>query len=126
MRFDSPLYFPNADFFKNSIYKYVKKREGDLEVLILDASSILRVDSTGTHAMEEVLHFLKSKEIDFYISGALGVVRDRFSKAGLMRQIGRENQFMNVHDAVNTFNTRDDDSIDIWTPLAVQSNEEEE
>jgi len=126
LRFDGPLYFPNADFFKNEIYKYVKERESDLEVLILDASSILRVDSTGTHAMEEVLHFLKSNDIDFYISGALGVVRDRFSKAGLVRQIGPENQFMNVHDAVNTFNTRDDDSIDIWTPLAVQSNEEEE
>ncbi len=126
LRFDSPLYFPNADLFKKRIYRFVKQREGEMEVLILDASSILTVDSTGMHAMEEVLHFLKNKEIDFYISGALGLVRDRFTKAGLMRQIGPENQFMNIQDAVEAFDYRDDDSIDIWTPLAVQSNEEEE
>ena len=126
LRFDSPLYFPNADFFKKRIYKFVKQREGEMEVLILDASSILTVDSTGIHAMEEVVHFLKSKGIDFYISGALGLVRDRFTKAGLMRQIGPENQFMIIQDAVNAFDSRDDDSIDIWTSLAVQSNEEEE
>lgn len=126
LRFDGSLYFPNADFFKKRIYQFVKKREDDLEVLILDASSILTVDSTGMHAMEEVLHYLKNKGIYFYISGTLGLVRDRFTKAGLMRQIGPENQFMNIQDAVEAFDCRDDDSIDIWTPLAIQSNEEEE
>ncbi len=125
LRFDAPLYFPNADFFKKKIRKYVNESE-DIELLILDASSILTVDSTGMHAMEEVLHFLKSNGIDFYISGAMGMVRDRFTKAGLMRQIGAENQFMIINDAVSAYLTRDDDSVNIWTKLAIQANEEEE
>lgn len=126
LRFDASLYFPNADFFKKKIRKFVQDKGEGLEVLILDASSILTVDSTGMHAMEEVLYYLKSNNIDFYISGAMGVVRDRFTKAGLMRQIGAENQFMIINDAVSAYMTRDDDSVNIWTELAIQANEEEE
>ena len=125
LRFDGPLYFPNAEFFKNEIYNHVKEREGQLEVIILDASSILTIDSTGLHAIEEVLNFLKRNEIDFYLSGVLGRVRDRFKKSGLMKRIGKENIFMINQDALKAFQNREFDDVKIWTELAIQSDEEE-
>ncbi len=126
LRFDGPLYFPNADFFKNIIYQYGKEREETLEVIILDASSILTIDSTGLHAIEDVLVFLKSNDVDLYLSGILGRVRDRLTKAGLIKRIGVENVFMINQDALRAFQNREFKDVKIWTELAVQSNVDEE
>ncbi len=122
MRFDAQLYFGNATYFRESIEEMIQKQAGDVKLLILDASNIHDIDSSGAIALEETIDFLRQRGIDFYISGVIGPVRDRLYKNGLTYKIGTKNQFMYVFDAVDAYNTRKEGKEDVWTPNAVQTN----
>ena len=100
IRFDAQLFFGNAQYFKDTVEEIVKDRKEDLEVLILNAFSITNMDSSGLHALEEVHQFLEKRDIELYITGVRGPVRDLFHKAGFMQELGKENQFMDIHQAV--------------------------
>ncbi len=100
MRFDAQLFFGNAQYFKDTIEEIVKDRKDNLELLILSAYSITNMDSSGLHALEESLAFLKNNNIEFYITGVRGPVRDLFHKSDFIDKLGKENQFMDVHQAV--------------------------
>ena len=118
MRFDAQLYFGNANYFREFIENSVEQNLPHLKLLILDASSIHDVDSSGIHTFHEVLQYLKSKGVMFYISGVIGPVRDLLYQNGLSEIIGSENQFMYIHDAVVHYN----DVEVTWTPNALQTN----
>jgi len=103
VRFDNQLYFGNANYFRDSIEEVVHERGDRLEVLVLDASSIHDIDSSGIHAFKDVVRFLKTHKIDFYLSGVIGPVRDILHKTGLMKRIGKDHQFLLVEQAVQAY-----------------------
>ncbi len=106
VRFDGELYFANVNHFKDSLEYFIKEKGETLEVIILEASSIHALDSTGMHMLKGVLEDCVKKGIDFYFTGVIGPVRDAFHKGQLISTIGRENQFMRVHDAVEYFDEK--------------------
>ncbi|MEL6866252.1 MAG: SulP family inorganic anion transporter, partial [Bacteroidota bacterium] len=121
LRFDAQLYFGNVTAFKDRIKIEVAQRLPDLQLLILDASSIHEMDSSGLAALQEVVNSLKRKEIDFYICGVIGPVRDLLHQSGVAEHIGAQNQFLYVHDAVRHFQTTADDHSN-WNKHALQNN----
>ena len=123
MRFDDQLYFANASFFLDNIQKKIEEAGSPIELFILDASSMHRIDSTGIHALEDLAKYLKKNGITFYISGMVGPVRDRITKAGLMEFLGEENQYINIRRGVNDFHAKDDKAGRKWTPEVLQSND---
>ena len=102
--------------------KLVKQKERVLALVILDASSIHDMDSSGLHALEEMLQFLKNKNITFNVSGAIGPVRDLLYKSGVMQKIGIENQFLEVHDAVLFHESKNNLATKGWSEDALQTN----
>ncbi len=125
LRFDDQLYFANATFFKDTIKRLVNERKG-LKLVIIDATSMHELDSSGTQALEEVVQFLKDRQIKLSICGVIGPVRDRLYRFGLMYKIGAEQHFMNVHQAVLAHQTRDQQGQMHWSKRALQTNAEEE
>ncbi len=124
IRFDAQLYFGNTSDFRQSMESMVEKEGPELKLLILDASSIHDIDSSGIQTLEEFMAFLNQRKILFYLSGAIGPVRDILKKNGLIEKIGPRNHFMYVHDAVEAFHKRQEaGEEDLWTPDAVQANE---
>ncbi|MCB0662221.1 MAG: solute carrier family 26 protein [Saprospiraceae bacterium] len=103
MRFDAQLFFGNIEYFKSTVYDLVDHSKEPLKAFVLDASCIEDVDSTGIHALEEIIDYLKDKGIQFQISGAIGPVRDILRKTGLLDKIGEENHFMYLQDAEEHF-----------------------
>ncbi len=99
-RFDAQLFFGNAQYFKDTIEGIVHEQKDRLEVFILNAFSMTSMDSTGLNALEEIHQFLEKNDIELYITGVRGPVRDLFHRSGFMDTIGKENQFMDVHQAV--------------------------
>jgi SulP family sulfate permease len=100
IRFDAQLYFGNASYFEEQVEKKLETKGGQVKYLILDASNIHDIDSSGAHAMKEVVDELRKKGVEVYLSGAIGPVRDMLFKSGLMEKIGWDNHFLRVHDAV--------------------------
>jgi SulP family sulfate permease len=100
IRFDNQLIFSNANYFKDSIKSFLLKREHRPKYLILDASNIHDMDSTGVHALKDVNDILIRLEIQLYICGATGPVRDILKRSGFMDELGMNRQFLHVYDAV--------------------------
>ncbi len=106
-RFDAQLFFGNSQYFKDTIEGIVNEQKDRLEVFVLNALSITSMDSTGLHALEEIHQFLEKNEVELYITGVRGPVRDLFHKSGFMDMLGKENQFMDVHQAVEFYRNKD-------------------
>jgi len=124
VRFDAQLYFGNCSYFRESMEALAEKEGKELKLVILDASGIHDIDSSGIQTLEEFMAFLNQRKILFYLSGAIGPVRDILKKNGLIEKIGARNQFMYVHDAVEAFHKRQGSGEeDSWSPDAVQANE---
>ena len=122
IRFDAQLYFGNAEYFRDSIEELVNIKKGDLKLIILDASSIHDIDSSGLHIFKDVIDYLKRRGTQLYISGAIGPVRDFFAKTGLSSIIGEQCQFMRIHDAVNYYKDSINGEKKNWASEAIQSN----
>lgn len=122
VRFDAQLYFTNANFFRDSLTQLALDKGEKLKIIILDASSIYEIDSSGLHALEELRQFLKSKNIEFFLCGAIGPVRDLLFKTKMMKKIGAGNQFMSLHDAFEFYQQESDKLDNFWTKDAIQNN----
>ncbi len=124
IRFDDQLYFGNAAAFKDAVKKKVVDRGAALSHLVLDCSSIHSIDSSGIHALEEMIGFLKKRQICLSLSGVIGPVRDQLHRSGIMERIGSRQQFMKVDDAVRNALAKGPNAH--WTEDALQTNWEEE
>jgi len=106
-RFDSNLYFANVEHFRESIEEKVNQRGQKLSIVILDASAINNIDSTGMHALNELIKYLRTRGITFYLAGVIGPVRDKLKKSGITESMGEENFFFDVNDAVAFYHQSD-------------------
>lgn len=118
-RFDSPLYFASSNAFMEQSTARIKMRNPKPTCFILDASSINFLDSTGIHALEELLTILKSQNVNLVIAGAIGPVRDMLKQSGIMDQIGSEKFFFDVAEA---FEHRNRSNTSVLEHNAAQTN----
>jgi len=101
-RFDAPLFFANSDYFVESIYGWMKQREeGALTAVVFDAEAVNSIDSTAIRALQKVVENLSRQQIKFYITNAIGPVRDALSNSPLQEYICAETMFATIHDAIN-------------------------
>ncbi|MEL7221330.1 MAG: SulP family inorganic anion transporter, partial [Bacteroidota bacterium] len=119
VRFDAPLFFLNATYFKEVITQAILTQEDTLELLILDASSILDIDSGGLDALEEINELLKRQQIKMYLTGVLGPVRDRIHLLGLEMITGEKNHFLTIKDALRYYHDETDELTN-WSADALQ------
>ncbi|MFB6262350.1 MAG: sulfate permease [Bradymonadaceae bacterium] len=98
MRIDSRFSFANAKVLKEELLEKVE--DGSMRALIIDASGINDVDTTAEEAIRDVVEELSDHEVEFYVVGAKGPVRDMMRRSGLHELIGEENFFLNSHQAV--------------------------
>ena len=124
IRFDDQLYFGNADYFKEMIIDIANEKADSLKLLVVDASSIHDVDSTGLLLLEQLINYFQKKKITVAFSGIIGPVRDKLLKTGMMKIIGERNQFLKIHDAITYYQNLKKGTQQGWSPEAIQSNKE--
>lgn len=107
-RFDAPIYFANVEHFRDSIDKRIEKHGDELELVILDASAINSIDSTGVHMLTDLIDDLNKRGVRFYIASAIGPVRDKLKKSGVVELMGRDNYFFDVNDALKYYKKNED------------------
>ena len=122
IRFDDQLYFGNAAYFKEHIKKLVRQKGAELRLLIMDASSMHDIDSTGIHALEEIHNYLKDRNIRLNLCGVIGPVRDMLFKVHLIDHFGKENFFMYIQNAEEAYYHKVEKKNEYWNPSAIQTN----
>lgn len=116
-RYDSSLYFANVEHFQETVNERMHRHGDSLELIILDASAIHSIDSTGIHALEETISNVREKGVKFFIAGAIGPVRDKLKKSGIQDVMGEENFFFDVNDAVSFYRMKDKEIRGKFSPL---------
>ena len=107
IRFDAQLFFANASYFRDNLDELADKKGEALKLIVIDAESINRVDSTGTEMLMERISYYQKKGIIFYLAGVKGPVRDSLFKAGILNKIDINHFFMNIYTAVKFYRTGD-------------------
>eukprot|EP00668_Euglena_longa_P029490 GGOE01036840.1.p1 GENE.GGOE01036840.1~~GGOE01036840.1.p1 ORF type:complete len:708 (-),score=181.11 GGOE01036840.1:206-2329(-) len=74
-RFDSPIFFANAQMMKDIVQKLVKKHHP--RYFILDARAIVKIDAAAGSALKDVAEYLKEQKVTFLISNLLPRVQRR-------------------------------------------------
>ena len=106
-RFDAQLFYANSSYFRDNLDDMATKKGKALKLIVLDAESINRVDSTGVEMLIERIKFYQKKEIKFYFAGVKGPVRDDLFKSGVLKIIDINNFFMRANQAVKFYKTGD-------------------
>ncbi|WP_405609588.1 SulP family inorganic anion transporter [Polaribacter sp. Asnod1-A03] len=106
-RFDAQIFYANSSYFRDKLDEMVIQKGKALKLIVLDAESINRVDSTGVEMLKERIKFYQKKEILFYFAGVKGPVRDDFFRSGILDIIGINHFFMKSNQAVLFYKTGD-------------------
>ena len=123
LRFDEQIYFGNSQFFKEQLLERVNQKKGKLSVVILSSGGINYIDSSGMKTLNEIVLTLKSKNIQFYIAGAIGPVVDSLFKSGVAKAIGSQHFFANTQQAFAYFKNKNPKNK-IEEKISLQANTE--
>ena len=106
-RFDAQLFYANSSYFRDNLDEMAAKKGSALKLIVLDAESINRVDSTGVEMLKERIRFYQKKDVKFYFAGVKGPVRDDLFKCGILDIIDINHFFMRANQAVKFYKTGD-------------------
>lgn len=106
-RFDAQLFYANASYFRDNLDQIAEKKGDALKLIVLDAESINRVDSTGIEMLIERIKYYQKRNVLFYFAGVKGPVRDDLFRGGILKIIDINHFFMRVNGAVNFYKTGD-------------------
>lgn len=106
-RFDAQLFYANSGYFRDKLDEMASKKGNQLKLIVLDAESINRVDSTGLEILKERIKYYKKRGVTFYFAGVKGPVRDDLFKCGVLSIIDINHFFMRANDAVKFYKTGD-------------------
>ncbi len=100
IRFDDQLYFGNASYFKESVYKVLHQRKLLPQFVILHATNIHSIDSTGLYYLEGLNKELEENGIELLFSATIGPVRDILARSKAIDAMSDKKQFMSIKDAI--------------------------
>ena len=100
LRIDASLYFANLNYVKDTIYLKIKDKP-KTKHLIIDASAITDIDSSGLHMLRELHEDLEKRRIHIHFVDVKGPIRDLLMKNDLLNEEGPFAYAMTINDAVN-------------------------
>ncbi len=103
VRFDSQLYFGNANYFKKSMQKAILDKGPSLKAVVLNAEAINYIDATAVNMLWGFIRSINERNLKFYIAGAIGPARDVIFSSRIIDILGKENMFIETKQAIAFF-----------------------
>ena len=98
-RFDAPLFFANADVFRNQILSLVDDAPEPVRTVVVNAEAIYDVDTTGIKMLERLQGDLEAQSVRLVFARLKTKTRKLMQLAGLEDRIGADNFYLRVEDA---------------------------
>jgi SulP family sulfate permease len=102
-RYDSPLFFANAQDFKRRALNSLEHAETPVEWLILNAEANVEVDLTSIDALTELRSELDRRGIVLALARVKQDLRNDLAAAGFLDLVGQERVFMTLPTAVAAY-----------------------
>ncbi len=100
LRVDASFSFANAEYFKDFILEKSEREGRNVEVVIVDGSSINDLDTTAIGALSSVIESLDEMDIELHLTGLIGPVREVVRRSGLYSLLGPNHFHLDPHEAV--------------------------
>lgn len=100
LRVDASFSFVNAEFFRDYILEKSRQRNKSTRYVVIDGSSINSLDTTAIEQLKSMITTLGNWDIELYVTGLKGPVRDIISKSGLRDFLGDDHFFREPHEAI--------------------------
>jgi len=101
-RFDAPLFFANAEVFRDNVYRVVGAHP-DVKRLVVAAEPLTDVDSTAADILSEMLDDLELRGIEFGFAEMKGPVKDHLRLYGIYERLGDERFYPTIGSAVRAY-----------------------
>jgi SulP family sulfate permease len=102
-RYDSPLFFANAEDFKRRALASLDHGDGPVEWFLLNAEANVQLDSTALDALEALRSELDDRGIVFAMARVKQDVRDLLAPSGFLQRVGDDYVFMTLPTAVQAY-----------------------
>jgi MFS superfamily sulfate permease-like transporter len=102
-RWDAPLFFANAEFFKERALDAVAKSPTPVRWLVVAAEPVTSVDVTASDAIAELDEVLHARGIEFCFAELKDPVKDKLKRFGLFAQLGENYFFPTIGAAVSRY-----------------------
>jgi SulP family sulfate permease len=102
-RYDSPLFFANADNFRTRALAAVDGATGPVHWFILNVEANVDIDITAADALEELRAELDKRGIVFALARLKQDLRDKLERTPLLERIGEEHIFPTMPTALEGF-----------------------
>jgi high affinity sulfate transporter 1 len=102
-RFDQEIFFANATFFRDQIRDLIDAAEPRPRAILVDATAITHIDTTGLDMLSELADELSSAGITLMFARVKGPVRDIVTRAGLAERFGPGSFYPTIESGVAAF-----------------------
>ncbi|MDB4224677.1 sulfate permease, partial [Granulosicoccus sp.] len=98
IRIDESLYFANARFLEDSIYRLVAENESFEQVVLL-CSAINEIDGSAVESLEAINQHLSESNVTLHLSEVKGPVMDRLKRSHFLELLSGQ-VFLSQHEAM--------------------------
>lgn len=102
-RWDAPLFFANAEFFRTRLLAAVAESPTPVRWVVVGAAPITNVDVTAADTLDALDHELERAGIDLRFAELKDPVKDQLKRFGLFEQFGKERFFPTMGQAVSGY-----------------------
>jgi len=102
-RYDSPLFFANAENFVTRALRSVDQAPTPTEWFLLNAEANVEVDLTAVDALDHLRATLEDRGIEFAMARVKQELRNQLAAAGFVDKVGEDRIFPTLPSAVSAY-----------------------
>lgn len=102
-RWDAPLFFANAELFKQRVLDAAARAPTPTRWMVVAAEPVTSVDVTAADTLEELHKTLEASGIELCFAELKDPVKDKLKRFGLFAQIGERSFFPTIGAAVSSY-----------------------
>jgi high affinity sulfate transporter 1 len=105
-RWDAPLFFANAELFRQRIQDAAAQSPTPVRRIVVAAAPITSVDVTSADILAELDEMLEGAGVELCLAELKDPVKDKVKRFGLFSQLGEDRFFPTVESAVSDYLSR--------------------
>jgi high affinity sulfate transporter 1 len=102
-RWDAPLFFANAELFRDRVLDAVADAPQPVRWIVVAAEPVTSVDVTAADIVAELDDTLRAKGIELCFAEMKDPVKDKLKRFGLFARLGEQTFFATIGEAVNAY-----------------------
>jgi MFS superfamily sulfate permease-like transporter len=102
-RWDAPLFFANAELFKDRIFEAVATSPTAVNRVVVAAAPVTSIDVSASDSLAELIEALRAKGISFCFAELKDPVKDKLKRFGLFAELGESTFCPTVGAAVESY-----------------------